>query len=465
MSSQNLPPTTDSGEARFLRYLPDVIFVEFEDVDWQIKGFDRGVLPIFPEDHEWVISKKTKSAVSRRGFRLLPDFASTAFMVQGASLPAALADCGDVNAPGSTRSLVNAYVILSRVKRAHGLALLRAFSPELFNTGVAPGPHCLMKFLRCEHNSSSGAETYSTEDAQEEYKYRTDKIAARIKFIDECGMPLLCHGCNNRLCPEYYGQGTQVDGGDDDIAESFWTDDRLKSYWEQGCRRRCGECEKLMGLSVEEKSKECKQCDQMFPQGAEDTNICPGCTNWREQAEHCCERCKKNKAWGDVHFLHNTYTDEAARPQRGVGRVVCRDCAPELTELKCYICGEAKLALDFPKLEQRQNIGKAYRRCWSCFTCGVCGKKHGDKTGFLSGTRHCFGCAQKTCDVCDTKKKVGAFPEYQLDNASRKNQNAFLRCRECSDCGKCKKHFGAEHFDGTAKLCMGVRGERSPLPV
>ena len=43
---------------------------------------------------------------------------------------------------------MTAYVILSRVKRAHGLLLLRAFSPELFRMGMAPGPYCILKLLR-----------------------------------------------------------------------------------------------------------------------------------------------------------------------------------------------------------------------------------------------------------------------------------------------------------------------------
>jgi len=86
-----------SAGARFLDYLPDVIFVQFADVVWQLKGLEPGVLPIFPEEHEWTINKETDSKAIRRGFKLLPDFACTAFMVQGTSLLAALADCGDVS--------------------------------------------------------------------------------------------------------------------------------------------------------------------------------------------------------------------------------------------------------------------------------------------------------------------------------------------------------------------------------
>ena len=137
-----------STSERFLDYLPEMIFVQFDDVTWQLKGLPVGVLPMEPVRQKWTINKETYSEAERLGYNLLPDYASTAFMVQWASLLAALVDCGDVDAPGSIAGMVNAYVILSRVKNASGLALLRAFSPELFANSVAPGPHCLLKFLR-----------------------------------------------------------------------------------------------------------------------------------------------------------------------------------------------------------------------------------------------------------------------------------------------------------------------------
>ena len=292
-------------EARFLDYLPEVIVVKFEDVDWQLRGFGVGELPIFPEEHECVLNKETQSKVLRRGFRLLPDFASTAFMVQGASLRAALADCGDVDAAGSVRAMVNAYVILSRVKRAHGLALLRAFSPELFATGVAPGPHCLLKFLHASDNTDTNA-TYDTSAAQDEFKYRGGKVAARAKFVEQHGMPLKCHGCKNRLGPDSYGRGRNAEVADDDDYESFllqgcWTEESLRKAWEQGCRRRCRECLKLQSTPAAEKTKECEQCQQMFPEEIQST-ICLGCAQWRQQVEHWCEKCGKNKSWDEVHF-------------------------------------------------------------------------------------------------------------------------------------------------------------------
>ena len=86
----------------------------------------------------------------RKGFTLLPDYASTAFMIQGATLAAGIADCGDVVDFGGLSELMTVYVILSRVKSADGLLILRAFCENLFQMGDLPGSHCLLKMLRHE---------------------------------------------------------------------------------------------------------------------------------------------------------------------------------------------------------------------------------------------------------------------------------------------------------------------------
>ena len=77
----------------------------------------------------------------------MPDFASTAFMIQGATLKAGLADCGDVTDGVDSSEARTAYVISSRMQSAAGLLLLRAFSPALFRQGEPPGPHVLLKFF------------------------------------------------------------------------------------------------------------------------------------------------------------------------------------------------------------------------------------------------------------------------------------------------------------------------------
>ena len=103
---------------------------------------------LYPVDRTWTLSEAQGTKLKRKGFTLLPDYASTAFMIQGATLQAAIADCGDITDVGGLSERMTVYVILSRVKSAMGLLLLRAFCPELFQMGVLPGPYCLLKMLR-----------------------------------------------------------------------------------------------------------------------------------------------------------------------------------------------------------------------------------------------------------------------------------------------------------------------------
>ena len=82
---------------RTLQYLPRVIYIKFEGVSWRVHPeLDVGVFPLKPVTRTWVVNRKTEAKASRRGFPLVPDFASTAHMMQGMNLAAAIADCGDV---------------------------------------------------------------------------------------------------------------------------------------------------------------------------------------------------------------------------------------------------------------------------------------------------------------------------------------------------------------------------------
>ena len=110
------------------------------------------------------------SKIKRLGFTLLLDYASTAFMIQGATLRAAMADCGDVADAGGLSELMTTYVILLRVKSANGLLPLRAFCANLFQMGILPGPYCLLKLLRHRFATSGEDTAYSSTDAVTEYK-------------------------------------------------------------------------------------------------------------------------------------------------------------------------------------------------------------------------------------------------------------------------------------------------------
>jgi hypothetical protein len=94
-----------------------------------------GVYPMTPRTRTWKVNKYTGIEAKRTGYLLLPDFASTAHMIQGASLEAAFYDGQDSSSSVSMDSQVAAYVCLSRIKEMQKLGVLQAFSPWLFKQG------------------------------------------------------------------------------------------------------------------------------------------------------------------------------------------------------------------------------------------------------------------------------------------------------------------------------------------
>ena len=166
------------GAERFLEQLPKCLFLKVDNVDWIIDPrLGPGVFPLHPVYRTWELNKDQGVKICRRGFTWVPDFASTAFMMQGATLKAGLADCGDVEENVGGQEAMQAYVILSRLQRAEGLLLMRAFSPMLFQQGEAPGPHVLLKLMRSQQNKSdTGTSSYSFADALDEYKHRMEDV-------------------------------------------------------------------------------------------------------------------------------------------------------------------------------------------------------------------------------------------------------------------------------------------------
>ena len=136
-----------------LDYLPKNIDLQFAHAEWQIHSrLPKVVIPLQTEELEWKLSE-SGSQVSCRGFTLVPDYASIGVMMQGENDLRRLQNVAAV--PGMAEILTT-YVILSRVKQADGLLLLRAFSPSLFRFGSSPGPVCLVKHLQRRPGTSRG---------------------------------------------------------------------------------------------------------------------------------------------------------------------------------------------------------------------------------------------------------------------------------------------------------------------
>jgi hypothetical protein len=96
-----------------LKYLPKVVYVQFTGAIWQLQGLAVGVLPMFSKERTWILNKTTKTKLQRKGFTLVADFASTAFMTQGETLDALIADCGDLWDIVGLAEMLTCYVILS----------------------------------------------------------------------------------------------------------------------------------------------------------------------------------------------------------------------------------------------------------------------------------------------------------------------------------------------------------------
>ena len=70
-------------------------------------------VPVEEKNRTWKVNKHTGIEARRTGFWMLPDFGSTAHMIQGATLEAAFVDLQHSSSKPSMSSQIAAYVCLS----------------------------------------------------------------------------------------------------------------------------------------------------------------------------------------------------------------------------------------------------------------------------------------------------------------------------------------------------------------
>ena len=154
------------GSQRVLQELPIVIYLKFDNAEWQIsETLGKGVFPLAPVSRTWEATKNTHVKVSRKGFALVPDVACTGRMQQNTTCDAFIAECGDVCDRPSPTETTTAYLTLSRVRRADTILILRPFSLRPFQQGCPPGPVCLHKLLRARFAPAPGDASYTPEQA------------------------------------------------------------------------------------------------------------------------------------------------------------------------------------------------------------------------------------------------------------------------------------------------------------
>ena len=116
--------------------LPEVVFVQFLDADWQLMGTKRpGIYPIQPVRRVWYIDAgkpKPVLKVTRQQLPLCPAFCITAHTSQGKTLPAAILDmCVDKKI-----DVTFGTVTASRVRSRHDVLIFRPFPLWLYQRGV-----------------------------------------------------------------------------------------------------------------------------------------------------------------------------------------------------------------------------------------------------------------------------------------------------------------------------------------
>ena len=129
-------------------------------------------------------------------------------MIQGETLNAELAECGDIFTPPGLSEVLTAYVILSRVKNATGLLLLRAFSPVLFQMGPPPGPLSVLTWLRQRFRTldePTTAEELNSAHAVEQYTELSRSWELQRTKIKCDGLLWRCWHCTNDFPAEGYG--------------------------------------------------------------------------------------------------------------------------------------------------------------------------------------------------------------------------------------------------------------------
>ena len=91
--------------------MPLVIYVYFEGATWQIGKYPVGVYPLTPKARKWQVNKGQGIEARRTGYLLLPDFCSTAHMIQGTTLEAAFWGSHDANQNIAPTEQIAGYVV------------------------------------------------------------------------------------------------------------------------------------------------------------------------------------------------------------------------------------------------------------------------------------------------------------------------------------------------------------------
>ena len=333
----------------------------------------------------------------------------------------------------------------SRVKRVGALLLFRAFSLLLFQQGSMPGPHVLLKWLRCRLGPESS--TYTLADAKREYEQAMQTHEEGRKARRETGITWSCCMCDLA----FPAAGFNVNTGREDEVRQLCAG---AGHWRacKACKNHMFHHEAIPAAERQaEKMKRCVSCEKQRPHTffKAESDECDACALLSSLVGKTCAGCQKVLPRGKL---------RVAASGKGY---TCAKCSPNTWEYKCTVCGLDKNVADFrakPAELQKSHI----RRCVACEKCADCGLTFKDYRAFATNADKCNDCyyranAAKKCEVCLETKAAAEFSVGQWHNASKIEVLCCKGCHTCTDCGEAKD---ARAFGGVARVCKTCTAAR-----
>ena len=131
-----------------LKFMPKVLYIEMEKpLKEPYPDLPENWFPLKPVDTYWCLDPTEHIEISRRGFPLVPNFATTIDGATGQTLRTGIADLGDFSNVPSFHGAMLGYIALSRVTAADKLLIARPFNLLLFRLGPQPFPTLLFNTL------------------------------------------------------------------------------------------------------------------------------------------------------------------------------------------------------------------------------------------------------------------------------------------------------------------------------
>ena len=428
--------------------LPLVIYLHFPEAQWSIGKLPTGVYPLKRRSRTWKVNKHTGIEARRTGFWMLPDFGSTAHMIQGATLEAAFADLQHFSSRASMTAQIAAYVCLSRVKRLLSICVMQPFSTFLFALGNPVGPERLVRKLSGQITADEAIYEWSALDDE----------AAEAEKMDPMARKHLCACCYLKGKKDY-----MLDARDFGVKAAA---DFYEKYVSQGRWTRCLDCAREVGAGPPRPAR-ASEASNGAPDGKgrrtvpPDDSVCKRCVerdDWNHSLtpnSHGCSACKKvfdAGAWSAQIIRHHRHSNRD---------LVCPGCAErgiapgKYDEHQCEECLErlGRLAFDKYVLYNAKRQEKSRLVCLNCQTklrCGKCktayelkywSKSERDHHASSQGTTLvCKACRALgfhpcdletyTCQTCACSYGARRFQKIQLDNHKNHNRKK-LQCMQC----------------------------------